>query len=74
MYLPLEAFALLAAEHLYDLLAALLAAEPLYDFLKSQKGGILTSDVKWNFTKFLVGKDGEVVKRWVWPCNVQQTA
>lgn len=41
----------------------LAAAEPLYNFLKSQQGGILTSDVKWNFTKFLVGKDGEVVKR-----------
>ena len=41
----------------------LLAADPLYGYLKSQKGGILTSDVKWNFTKFLIGKDGNVVKR-----------
>ena len=40
------------------------AADPLYGFLKSQKGGILTSDVKWNFTKFLINKDGEVVKRY----------
>lgn len=40
------------------------AADPLYDFLKSQQGGLLTSDVKWNFTKFLIGKDGEVRKRW----------
>ncbi|KAL3162853.1 hypothetical protein ABBQ32_009306 [Trebouxia sp. C0010 RCD-2024] len=39
-------------------------ADPLYDFLKSQQGGLLTSDVKWNFTKFLIGKDGEVRKRY----------
>ncbi|KAL0041653.1 hypothetical protein WJX79_010838 [Trebouxia sp. C0005] len=39
-------------------------ADPLYGYLKSQKGGILTSDVKWNFTKFLIGKDGNVVKRY----------
>ncbi len=45
------------------MLNVLFAADPLYGFLKSQKGGILTSDVKWNFTKFLIGKDGEVVKR-----------
>ena len=36
---------------------------PLYKFLKSQKGGLLGSNIKWNFTKFLVKKDGEVVKR-----------
>ncbi len=44
-------------------IGVLLAADPLYEYLKSQKGGILTSDVKWNFTKFLIGKDGNVVKR-----------
>jgi glutathione peroxidase len=32
---------------------------PLYGYLTSQTGG----DVKWNFTKFLVGKDGKVVQR-----------
>lgn len=32
---------------------------PLYQYLTSAKGG----DVKWNFTKFLVGKDGKVVER-----------
>jgi len=32
---------------------------PLYGYLTSQTGG----DVKWNFTKFLVGKDGQIVKR-----------
>jgi glutathione peroxidase-family protein len=46
----------------------LLAADPLYGYLKSQKGGILTSDVKWNFTKFLIGKDGNVVKRCASSC------
>ena len=37
--------------------------EPLYNFLKSQKGGLLGNNVKWNFTKFLVDKNGKVVKR-----------
>lgn len=37
--------------------------EPLYKYLKKQKGGLLNSDVKWNFTKFLVNKEGTVVKR-----------
>jgi len=35
----------------------------VFGFLKSKQGGILTSDLKWNFTKFLVNKDGDVVKR-----------
>ena len=36
---------------------------PLYTYLKSQKGGMLGSKIKWNFTKFLVNKEGEVVAR-----------
>jgi glutathione peroxidase len=32
---------------------------PLYQFLTTNNGG----DVKWNFTKFLVGKDGKPVQR-----------
>jgi glutathione peroxidase len=32
---------------------------PLYQFLTEQKGG----DIKWNFTKFLVGRDGTIVAR-----------
>ncbi|XP_076925426.1 putative phospholipid hydroperoxide glutathione peroxidase [Bidens hawaiensis] len=39
-------------------------AEPLYDFLKSSKGGFLGDSIKWNFTKFLVDKDGKVVDRY----------
>ena len=45
------------------MLHVFLAADPVYDFLKEQQGGILGSDVKWNFTKFLVGRKGDVVKR-----------
>ncbi len=37
--------------------------EPLYTYLKSQKGGALGSKIKWNFTKFLVDKEGNVVDR-----------
>ena len=36
---------------------------PLYTFLKSQKGGLLGKKIKWNFAKFLVDRDGNVVKR-----------
>ena len=39
------------------------AADPVFGFLKAKQGGILTSDLKWNFTKFLVNREGEVVKR-----------
>ena len=38
---------------------------PLYKFLKSAQKGLLGSEaIKWNFTKFLVGKDGKVIKRY----------
>lgn len=37
--------------------------EPLYTFLKAQKGGFMGSNVKWNFTKFLVDREGSVVAR-----------
>ena len=36
---------------------------PLYTFLKSQKGDKLGSRIKWNFTKFLVDRDGNVAQR-----------
>jgi glutathione peroxidase len=39
-------------------------AHPLYKYLKGEKPGILgTEGIKWNFTKFLVDRNGEVVKR-----------
>jgi glutathione peroxidase len=39
-------------------------AHPLYDWLRSEKSGMLGDKIKWNFTKFLVGKDGTVLKRY----------
>ncbi|CAB4732986.1 MAG: redoxin domain-containing protein [Actinobacteria bacterium] len=39
-------------------------AHPLYRWLKSEKGGLLGSKIKWNFTKYLVGKDGQVIGRY----------
>lgn len=40
-------------------------AHPLYKFLTSAKPGLLgTEAIKWNFTKFLIGKNGEPVKRY----------
>jgi glutathione peroxidase len=35
----------------------------LYSWLKEQKGGMVNSAIKWNFTKFLVDRDGHVVER-----------
>lgn len=37
--------------------------EPLYTYLKSRQKGIFGSNIKWNFTKFLVDREGNVVKR-----------
>ncbi len=40
-------------------------AHPLYQYLKDAKPGVLgTEAIKWNFTKFLIGKDGEPVARY----------
>jgi len=39
-------------------------ADPLFTFLKNQKGGFLGDDIKWNFTKFLVSRDGTVIERY----------
>lgn len=40
------------------------SAHPLFNFLKEQAPGILgTKSIKWNFTKFLVNKEGQVIKR-----------
>ncbi len=39
-------------------------ADPLYKYLKSEKGGgLLGKNIKWNFTKFLVDREGNVVER-----------
>jgi len=38
-------------------------AHPLYQWLKSEQGGLIGEKIKWNFTKFLVGRDGQVVDR-----------
>lgn len=36
---------------------------PLFQFLKDAQPGLLGKDIKWNFTKFLINRDGEVVNR-----------
>ncbi len=41
------------------------AAHPLWAWLRAQKAGVLgTRAIKWNFTKFLVGRDGRVIARY----------
>ena len=39
-------------------------AHPLYRWLRSEKSGLLGSAIKWNFAKFLVGRDGQVIERY----------
>ena len=39
------------------------AADPLFNYLKEQKRGLLTRKIEWNFTKFLIDRQGNVVKR-----------
>lgn len=36
---------------------------PVFKYLKSKLGGLLGSSIKWNFTKFVIDKDGKPVKR-----------
>ncbi|MGT2957653.1 glutathione peroxidase [Streptococcus bovimastitidis] len=38
-------------------------ADPLYVWLKSQKSGLLGKTIEWNFAKFLIGPDGQVLER-----------
>lgn len=40
------------------------SAHPLYQFLKKEAKGTLGNNIKWNFTKFLVDKEGNVIKRY----------
>ena len=39
-------------------------AHPLFQWLKKQRGGLLGGAIKWNFTKFLIGRDGRVIGRY----------
>jgi glutathione peroxidase len=38
-------------------------AHPLFEWLKDERPGLLGGKIKWNFTKFLVGRDGQVLER-----------
>lgn len=40
------------------------AQSPLFGFLKAEKPGLMGKDIKWNFTKFLVDREGRVVRRY----------
>ncbi|HQV91264.1 MAG TPA: glutathione peroxidase [Phycicoccus sp.] len=39
-------------------------AHPLFTWLKKEKSGLLGGKIKWNFTKFLIGRDGQVIDRY----------
>lgn len=50
-------------------------AQPLYRWLKAQAPGVLgTEAIKWNFTKFLVGRDGQVIRRYAPMVKPEQLA
>ena len=38
-------------------------AHPIYKFLKNETKGLLGSAIKWNFTKFLISRDGKIIER-----------
>ncbi|HMM01921.1 MAG: glutathione peroxidase [Dysgonomonas sp.] len=38
-------------------------ASPIFKYLKSKAGGLFGSRIKWNFTKFLISRDGQTIKR-----------
>ena len=52
------------------------AAHPLFRYLKSQRRGLFgTRSIKWNFTKFLVGRDGTILHRfgpWTTPARLEK--
>jgi glutathione peroxidase len=39
-------------------------AHPVFQWLRAEKGGLIGNRIKWNFTKFLVGRDGRVLGRY----------
>ncbi len=39
-------------------------AHPLFGWLRSEKGGVLNDAIKWNFTKFLIDREGRPVRRY----------
>ena len=49
-------------------------ASPLFQHLTEEKKGILGSEIKWNFTKFLVDRNGKVVKRYAPQTNPSKIA
>ena len=49
-------------------------AHPLYQYLKDEAKGLLSKEIKWNFTKFLIDANGNVIKRYaptVSPLNIK---
>ena len=50
-------------------------ASPLFDWMKAEKPGLMGSKaIKWNFTKFLVNREGEVIKRYASTTKPEQMA
>jgi glutathione peroxidase-family protein len=50
-------------------------AHAIYKYLRSKTGGFLGSRIKWNFTKFLISKEGNLIKRYsplVQPQNMEK--
>ena len=41
-----------------------IGAHPIFKWLKRERGGVLGGAIKWNFTKFLIDREGRVIKRY----------
>lgn len=39
-------------------------ADPIFTWLRGEQGGMINDAIKWNFTKFLISRDGNVIKRY----------
>ncbi len=50
-------------------------AHPIFRYLKDKTKGLLGGSIKWNFTKFLISRDGETIKRYApvtKPCKIEK--
>lgn len=45
---------------------------PIYEYLKKEKSGLFGPEIKWNFTKYLINRNGNVIGRYAFSDNMQK--